>query len=523
MTYKANIALPCNPVPEVRSWVIVASLMALFMAAMDSLVVSTAMPTIISELGNMHLYSWVYTGYLLTRAISLPIFGKLADMLNTKALFIISTALFVGSSIMSGCSTSMIFLVAARALQGIGAGGTFAVVYVILSASTTADRRGKTLSLASIIWGMASFLGPTMGGFIVTILSWRWIFFLNVVPGILSILAIFFYLNQSRANHSKINLDLLGIASLSLMILCLLTLIMVGGRKFSWQSVQIVGLILITVAAAGTFIWAEVHAVEPIMALKFFKLRGFSTSNGAAFLGSLSVFVLAAFAPLLMQGALGMSVVQVGVIMMAFSLGSSIGTLLIGQVIDRIGSRITAIAGAGLMVAGSVMTLYFTPATSVTTCFWVFSVLGVGIGFLVLATMLIVQNSMDATYLGVSTTSNQFARTIGGTIGIAFCGRLISSHLSKNLEMLSETEPLLELPPEVFSQITNNVENLFRPEMMSLLPQKTIMELKKIVVGGIFSTLEVVVIAASLCFLICWMLPKVEKKVVLACEQNFNS
>ncbi|MCW8799424.1 MAG: MFS transporter, partial [Desulfobacter sp.] len=181
-----------------RIWIIGAALLALFLGALDALVMSAAMPTIISELGGLHLYAWTYTAYFLSRAVSLPVFGKLSDLYSTKGLFLFSIGLFLISSIAAGTSPSMGFLVAARVFQGIGGGGIFALVYVVLSDISTPADRAKTLSLASLIWGVASLVGPTLGGFIVTWCSWRWVFFINIPLGIPSIIGITLFFKELR-------------------------------------------------------------------------------------------------------------------------------------------------------------------------------------------------------------------------------------------------------------------------------------------------------------------------------------
>src|SRR5512139_2681543 len=172
--------------PRRRVLIISAALLALFLGALDALVMAAAMPTMVSELGGLHLYSWVYSIYLLSRAVSLPIFGKLADILSAKALYLAAIALFVLGSLAAGFAESMEFLIACRALQGIGAGGSFALVYVVLTDISSAETRGKTLSMGSFIWGLASVLGPSLGAFIVAHFSWRWIFLVNVPLGALS-------------------------------------------------------------------------------------------------------------------------------------------------------------------------------------------------------------------------------------------------------------------------------------------------------------------------------------------------
>ena len=185
------------PSPRERLFVTGAALLALFLGAMDALIMSTAMPTIVTDLGGLHFYSWVYSTYFLSRAVSLPIFGKLADTYRTRSLFILSITIFVASSVLAGLSPNMGFLVVARVFQGIGAGGNFALVYIALADVSPPEERGKAMSLASFVWGLASVLGPTLGGFMVTWASWRWIFFINLPLGLASLAGISLFLVET--------------------------------------------------------------------------------------------------------------------------------------------------------------------------------------------------------------------------------------------------------------------------------------------------------------------------------------
>ena len=177
-----------------RMMIIFSALLALFLGAMDALIMTAAMPTIVAELGGLHLYSWVYSAYLLARAVSLPVFGKLGDLFKNKNIFLISIGIFLLSSIAAGFSPNMTFLIVCRVFQGIGAGGIFALVYIILADISPPGQRAKTMSFASSVWGIASVLGPTLGGFIVSYMSWRWIFFINVPLGLLSLGGVSFFL-----------------------------------------------------------------------------------------------------------------------------------------------------------------------------------------------------------------------------------------------------------------------------------------------------------------------------------------
>ena len=311
--------------PAQRITVIGAALLALFLGALDALVMSAAMPTIVADLGGLPLYSWVYSAYFLARAVSLPIFGKLADLFPNRHLFIIAIALFCLASAAAGCAVNMITLIGARVIQGIGAGGIFALVYIVLADVSSPATRGRTLSLASSIWGIASVLGPTLGGFIVTYFSWRWIFFINIPLGVISLWGIGTYLVDLRSKRKAISLDLLGVATLTTAILAFLFAFLLGGRSYAWTSPRILGLLGLSAVVFVVFIWAEKRARDPILPMQHFHNRAFSVGNAAVFLSSFAIFSMFAYAPLFIQGVQGKTPLQVGVAMLSLSLGWSVG------------------------------------------------------------------------------------------------------------------------------------------------------------------------------------------------------
>jgi len=265
-----------------RLLVVAAAMLALFLGAMDALVVGAAMPTIIADLGGLHLYSWVFSSYLLVRAIALPIFGKLCDLYSSKRLYLIAITTFVVSSLLGGMAQNMTQLIISRAIQGLGAGGTFALAYIVVADLAAPEKRAKMMGLISFVWGVASILGPVLGGFIVSVLSWRWIFYLNLPLGCAALLAILLYLEEGRVKRSDPSLDILGALTLSLAVLALLTVFLVGGRSYPWWSWEIIRLVVMAVGSTIGFCVAEKRAREPILALSFFRNLEFSAGNGSA-------------------------------------------------------------------------------------------------------------------------------------------------------------------------------------------------------------------------------------------------
>ena len=374
-----------------RNYIIGAVLIALFLSAMDAMIMSVAMPTIVMELGGLNLYAWVYSGFSLASAVTLPITGKLADLYDTKKLFIASIGFFIITSVAAGLSNSMLFLVTARTLQGFGAGSNMALVYIVLSDVSTPTNRAKTLALGSFIWGISSVMGPSEGGFITTYMSWRWIFFINVPIGLMSLLCIALFFKETRQKKQVINLDIKGAVTLTGWVFCLLILILSGGEQFSWISAPSIILLFLTVIFLICFVTAEYHSPEPILSLSFFRQREFLLGNAAAFLSSFGVFSLFAYAALFSQGVMSEGPMEADYIMLTLSLGWAVGPILLTRFLHKTNTKIAIIMGALLLTAGSAYALTFGPSTTIKECVSAFVVTGFGMGYVTICTLLVVQ------------------------------------------------------------------------------------------------------------------------------------
>ncbi len=455
---------------KARFLLISAALLALFLGALDALVVGAAMPSIVADLGGLPLYSWAFSVYLLARAIALPIFGKLCDLYSARRLYIISIVIFIASSGLGGMARNMGELILYRALQGIGAGGTFALAYIVLSDLYPAEKRGKMMGLISFIWGISSILGPPAGGFIVAFASWRWIFYMNLPLGLLALLGIAFCLKETREKKSHPSIDFLGAFTLAISVTSLLSAFLIAGQTYPWFSIQVSGLSAIFLASSIAFYFAEKNAADPVLALSFFWKRRFSLANGSAFFSSFAIFSLSAFAPLFIQGVLGRSPAQVGLAMIPLTLGWSVGAMGCGQLVNVENERACSIGGSFLLAAGSGLALFFSSPDLPPLLFSAFlAVSGIGMGFVSIPTLLIVQKSLSAVDLGVATSSQQFARTLGGTIGIGVSGGLVTT------KMMTALHALAGFSHESFSdslaaRLTSNAESLFQPDIQQTLP-----------------------------------------------------
>ena len=491
-----------------RNLIICATLLALFLGALDALVISAAMPTMVADLGGLDLYSWAYSAYLLARTVSLPVFGKLADIYGTKNLYIVSILIFIAASLAAGFADSMVFLIVCRAIQGIGAGGNFALVYIVLADITPPGERGKALSLASFVWGLASVLGPTMGGFIVAYFSWPWIFFINVPLGLLSLAGVSLYLVDTREKKKDAIIDYAGALTLSVTILALLFIFLLAGQTYAWTSPRILALWAVVVVFGVGFFVIERRAKDPILPLSFFKQRGFSVGNAAVFMSSFAIFAFFGFAPLFIQSALGKSPIEVGKSVLALSLGWSVGSLVLGRMVHRWGVKLSATVGAIVLIVGCIMTLTFSVSTTMTTCFWVFTFIGVGMGFVSLATILVVQNSVDSSDLGVATASHQFSRNVGSTVGIGICGSIFTAGFSRALRSAWTGSESIGLPKNLADQIRSNTDRLLQPEVQAQFSPDTLSQIQQAVAQGVLEVFWVSLAAAILCLLCCLLLPR---------------
>jgi len=486
-----------------RKWIIWATLLALFLGALDALVMTAAMPTIIAELGGLHLYAWTYSAYFMARAVVLPIFGKLSDMYPSRMLFLFSIGLFLVASIAAGFSQSMWFLVVTRIFQGVGCGGIFALVYVVLSDVSTPAQRARTISFASAVWGIASVVGPTLGGFIVTWFSWRWIFFINIPLGLLSYYGVAVYFEEFREKKADKNLDLAGAVLLSCFILGILTLIMTGGRELPILSIPYLLIACATLITGTWFVMIEVRAKNPVINFSLFKDPSYALGNILVFFASFAIFSLFAYAPLLLQGALSQTPMQVGYAMLSLSLGWSVGSLLAGLKMDQIGKKRATLIGTVLLVVGTGMTLVFSRSTGMAECFSVFFIVGLGMGFVSLTTLLIVQDSVEPVDLGSATSFHQFSRTMGGAVGVGLCGGIVTERLITELTIAGE-----QLPEVLIGMLKESMANLFQKEFQQMIPPGMEAIVQNAVLNGVYLAFVIIFIVSVVNFGLSLFLPR---------------
>jgi EmrB/QacA subfamily drug resistance transporter len=392
------------------------------LGALEATVVSTAMPTVIAQLGGLAHYSWVFAAYLLTSTASVPIWGRLSDLYGRRRMYLLGVAIFLVGSVMSGAATSMAQLIGARAIQGLGAGAIIPLSMTIVGELYALSERARTQALFSGVWGVASIAGPLVGGYITDAINWRWVFYLNVPFGFCCMAVIALAYPPSRSDK-PVHVDWLGASLLFLGVSALL--IALGGESGGvgwWLAASVVLL--------SAFVWAERRAVEPILPVDLLKLPIMTRTLVVVFLVGLALFGAIAFIPLFVQSVMGGTATQAGQVLTPLFLGWVVMSIVGARLTVRMGYRVSAIGGSALMTAGflglSALDVHSTRTLLLASC----TVLGAGMGSQMLSLLLAVQHGVARSRLGLATSLNQFSRSIGAAVGVAAMGAIMTRTLT---------------------------------------------------------------------------------------------
>lgn len=475
-----------------RRIVTAAVMLGTALAALDATVVSAAMPTIVGHLGGLSLYPWVFSAYLLASTITIPIYGKLADLYGRKRIFTVSAILFLIGSGLCGAATSMPQLILFRVVQGVGAGGVQPMTFTIVGDIYSVEERGKAQGLFSGVWGVSSVIGPLIGGLITQYISWRGIFYMNLPFGLLSILLLWVYLHE-HLEPRRPRIDYLGAGVLALGVTALLLGILEGGVDFPWDSLPILALLALAATCLALFIWQEFRAPEPILPPRLFQQRVIAVSTlGALLLGTL-IIVLPSYLPLYVQGVEGGTALIAGIALAPLSVFWPGGSYVCGVLVLRVGYRASALLGVALSSVGLalIVPLGWLNLNQIATAALILSGLaltGFGLGILSLTYLIAVQNNVAWNQRGVATASNQFARTIGGAIGVSAMGAVLNAQLTGRLAATGVNLGAIPDPTQPGHFLTLNA--LLRPETRAALPAEVLAQL----VGPLGASLHILFI-----------------------------
>lgn len=435
-------------------------ILGILMAALDQTIVATALPNIATDLQGFSAISWIITAYLLGQTISMPIYGKLSDYLGRRNAFQLAIVIFLAGSVVAGLSQSMGMLIACRAVQGIGAGGLMIGAQTIMAEIVSARERGKYMAVMGPMIGVATVLGPLLGGYLTDSISWRWIFYINVPIGAAALIVTALTLKLPTPQVKR-KVDYLGAVLMSGAVVSLILALSWGGRRYDWNDPLIIALIAGVLVLTPLWLWAETKAEEPILPLRLFRDDVFRIQVVIALLLGVAMFGAVSFLPTYLQLSLGASPTESGLLMLPLMGGLMAAAITTGQLMSRTGRyKVFPIMGASIAALGMFLLSHLTADTSQTTSGFFMAILGLGIGFIMPTLVLTVQNSVPKKDMSSATAGVNFFRQIGASFGTALIGSLFVSRLADNLAD--------SLPPSAASELGENAKAMTSEQLAQL-------------------------------------------------------
>lgn len=435
---------------NVRTRIILGGILASFIAALDTTILATVMPTIVADLGGLDLYGWVFSVYMILAAVSMLLWGKLSDVYGKRTLFFASIGIFLLGSVLCGVASTMVELIIYRGIQGIGAGGLSSIPFALISTVFPPSERGKALGAIASAWGVSAVIGPLLGSAVVVSIGWPWVFYLNVPVGIAAIMIVAASYRE-EIGHSREPIDYPGAVLLTLTIISLLLALLRIGRVRTVLDESALFLLGAWALFTILFFLRERSAPHPILELAFFRQRAFWVGNMLGFLGSVAMYGVIAYTPLFAQTILGGTAVQAGLMITPMSLGWSAASLTAGRVAHRWGEPRLVRIGLGFMVLGLSAAFTAGPGAGIWYLMMCVTVIGIGMGCQTPSLMLTVQQSVEHRNIGVATSSQMLSRTIGGAVGVSVLGAALNGVMGSVLggsllsgRSLADPQKLLE-------------------------------------------------------------------------------
>lgn len=485
---------------------IVALLLVLALATLDSTIVATAMPGIVSKLGGIALYSWAFSAYLLTSTAIMPLYGKLADLYGRKLILLIGVLIFLIGSAACGSAQTMEQLIFFRGLQGLGAGAIQPLVLTILAdISSSAEENARLIGAVGVLWGISSVVGPLLGGVIVDHLSWSWIFYLNLPLGSLALILLILFFKEHAARQPH-RLDYLGSTALTGAVVAFLLFLLQGGTAWAWTSLPSLGLLLGTLLLAVAFFVIERRADEPVLPLEIFTKRTIAISNSGSFLLGALLYSLTTYVPLFVQGVQGGNATLAGSVLIPNLLSWALVSMMASIIVRYMSYRVMVRIGALFIGVGAGMMVFLREQTSFAFLACALILLGVGFGLASVVYTLAVQRTSRKESVGAATASTQFIRLIGGTIGVAIMGAIL------NGQMQQRFAPIVAHFPSAAQRLpegTAPIHLLLTPSLRAVLPPVLLDQLKHAFAQSLFWIFFSMLVMALLGLLLMFWFPAV--------------
>lgn len=491
-----------NISPRQIRWIVTGLMLGLLLGSLDQTIVSTAMPHVIAELNGFSLYSWVFTIYMLTSTTAVPIFGKLADLFGRRLVYLIGMGLFLIGSALCGLSHDMTQLIIFRAIQGIGAGALMPIAMTIIGDIFPPDRRGKMQGIFGAVFGLSSVIGPAVGGFIVDHMAWQWIFYINLPFGIFAAIILSIALKESKGTEKK-SIDWGGASTLTGAIVAFLLAIEMGGsgssdggmKHYAWGSPQILGLFGAALVLILLFLWIESKVKEPIIPLKLFANRSISVSSIVGFLMGMGMFGAITYIPLFSQAVIGTSASHSGYILTPLMLSLILSSIVGGRLITKFSYRSIVMTSMAIMTVGYLLMSQMGTGTSSFELVLYMIVVGLGMGALMPVLTIAAQSAVGHELRGVATSTTQFTRSIGGTVGVAIMGVIMSSRMTDGIADIRSD--FADIPADQLNQLANP-QALLQPEVKATIPAKLLGALQSILSDAITSVFVIGIIVVLL-------------------------
>jgi len=427
---------------EPRRPLVIAGVMgSVFLAAMESTVVATAMPTVIAHLGGIRIYSWVFSAFLLTSTVTMPIWGRLADQFGRRRIYLTGMALFLVGSALAGLSQSMAQLIVFRAIQGLGAGSLITIGMTIIGDLYELDRRARMQGYFSGVWGVASLVGPLLGGFLADTVSWRWVFYINLPFGLLAAAAIAGGLPTGAAAGRRVAVDYPGMAIFTGAVSALLVGLVEAGRGASWWTPWVLGLLGLSAVLLVVFVVVERRTAEPLIPLRLFANPMVRAAAATGLFSGMAMFGAIAYVPLFVQAVVGSTATQAGFVLTPFILGWVAFSILGARMVLRFGYRGVVVAGMSVLTVAFLLLNGWSVSVTQLGAARDIALAGVGMGLVFVPMLIAVQNAVPRALLGSATSMTGFFRTVGGAVGVAVMGSVMAHRLQTELATLLATAP----------------------------------------------------------------------------------